>query len=76
MLSFLRGLFVIKMSHYILDYYRTTFLRKPRDLPLPFSDRLHAAFGSLSSLDRARSRTVRARSDQGAIRERAGAILE
>ena len=56
--------------------YQTTFLRKPRDLPFPLSARLHAAFGSLSSPDRTRSRAVRARSDQGAIREQAGAILE
>ena len=49
-----------------VSHYCTTFLRKPRDLPFPFSARLHAAFGSLSSPDRTRSRAVRARSDQGA----------
>ena len=38
--------------------------RKPRDFPFPFSARLHAAFGSLSSPDRTRIRKVRAWSDQ------------
>lgn len=39
----------------LLGGYCDTFLRESRDLPFPFSVRLLAAFGSLSSLERARS---------------------
>ena len=66
---------IMPIIEYIL-YYCMTFLRKPRDFPFPFSVRLHAAFGSLSSPDRTRSRAVRARSDQGARRSDPGVIPE
>ena len=46
-----------------------TFLRKPRDLPFPFSAQLHAAFCSLSSPDHARSRARHVQSNQGAAPE-------
>ena len=63
-------------SSFYCPHYCNCFLRNPRDLPFPFSVRLHAAFCSLSSPDRTRSRAVRARSDQGARRSDPGVIPE
>ena len=50
-------------------FYCRTFLRKPRNLPFLFSVRLLAAFGSLSRLERTRSKVMRARSAQGTAPE-------
>lgn len=64
----------------LIFHYCDTYLRKLKDFPFPFSDRLSTAFGSLSSPERMESRTVRVRSDQRTTPERSrsdsGAILD
>lgn len=50
--------------------YCTTFLRKPRDFPFPFSVRLSATLCSMSSPERMRSRAARVWNDQETAPER------
>ena len=72
---------LVENTQYVqVNHYCRCFLRKPGNLPFPFSVRLHAAFGSLSSPECIRNRAVCVQSNQGVTPEQSwsdsGAIWE